>query len=46
LGPVSLDQLPDEVRQLKQWADESCDLTSLGDARAACIEWLKSEYLR
>ena len=46
LGPVPGDQLPVEVRELSEWAKEGVDLRQLGAARAACLEWLKSEYLR
>ena len=46
LGPVPTDQLPAKVRELVQWAKDGIDLRSLGPARAACLDWLKSEYLR
>jgi iron(III) transport system substrate-binding protein len=46
LGPVGADQLPAEVRELAAWAKEGIDLTALGPARAECLAWLKSEYLR
>jgi iron(III) transport system substrate-binding protein len=46
LGPVPLDQLPAEVRELAEWAKDGIDLRPLSSARAACLEWLKSEYLR
>jgi iron(III) transport system substrate-binding protein len=46
LGSVPPDQLPAEVRELAEWAKHGLDLRALGPARAACLEWLKSEYLR
>ncbi len=46
LGPVDETQLSDEVRRLKEWADEGVDLRPLLPARRECLEWLKSEYLR
>ena len=46
LGPVDETQLSDEVRRLKEWAAEGVDLRPLLPARRACLEWLKSEYLK
>ncbi len=46
LGPVPADRLPSEVRELVEWAKDGVDLTHLGPARAACLAWLKAEYLR
>jgi len=46
LGEVADDRLPLEVRQLKQWAQESTDMVHLGVAREECLRWLKSEYLQ
>jgi iron(III) transport system substrate-binding protein len=46
LGDVPEDKLPAEVRQLKRWAQESCDMVRLGAAREECLSWLKSEYLQ
>ncbi len=46
LGPVPAEQLPAEVRELALWAIDSVDLTRLGPARAECLAWLKSEYLK
>ena len=46
LGPVPAEQLPAEVRELMEWAKEGVDLSRLGPARAACLAWLKAEYLR
>jgi iron(III) transport system substrate-binding protein len=46
LGPVPLKQLPEDVRELVEWAKDGIDLTPLGPARAECLAWLKSEYLQ
>lgn len=47
LGPVARETaLPPELGQLTGWAREGCDLSGLGPARAACLEWLKAESLR
>ncbi len=46
LGEANPEDLPEEVRQLKSWADDACDLRSLGESRQACLQWLKSEYLQ
>ena len=46
LGPAPADQVPAEVRELMEWAKDGADLTQLGVARADCLAWLKSEYLR
>ena len=46
LGPIDTRQLKSEVRQLAVWAQDACDLTSLGTSRQDCLDWLKSEYLR
>jgi iron(III) transport system substrate-binding protein len=44
LGPVAVEKLPAEVRELAQVAREGADLTSLGAARAECLAWLKAIY--
>lgn len=46
LGPVDVDQLPAEVRQMKEWADDGFDLRPLLPVRRECLRWLKSEYLK
>jgi iron(III) transport system substrate-binding protein len=46
LGPVNADQLPAEVKQLKQWAADGVPLAGLDGASVACLAWLKSEYLQ
>jgi iron(III) transport system substrate-binding protein len=44
LGPVPAGQLPEEVRELRAWAQDGADLTRLGSARVECLAWLKTEY--
>jgi iron(III) transport system substrate-binding protein len=46
LGPVPVEQVPAEVRELMIWAKDGANLTKLGVARAECLAWLKAEYLR
>jgi len=46
LGPVAIDDLPHDVQQLKQWAEDAHSLANLGPARSDCLAWLKKEYLR
>lgn len=46
LGPVDINQLPPEVRQLKLWAADGVPLTGLDGASIACLAWLKSQYLQ
>ncbi len=46
LGPVPPNQVPAEVHELMEWIQREVDLTRLGAARAECLAWLKSEYLR
>ena len=46
LGPVPADQVPANVRALLESAQRGIDLTRLGPARAECLAWLKSEYLK
>jgi iron(III) transport system substrate-binding protein len=47
LGPLPADTvLPPEVRELKKWAALGIPLARLETARAECLAWLKSEYLR
>ncbi len=42
LGPVSVDELPRDVRPLYEWARDGADLSGLLPARRACLEWLRS----
>lgn len=44
LGPVDESQVPADVQQLAEWAQDSIDTRDLGPARAECLEWLKAEY--
>ena len=46
LGPVDEEELSEEVQQLASWAKDACELPLTGPARKACLDWLKSEYLR
>jgi iron(III) transport system substrate-binding protein len=46
LGPFDELDLPAEVRPLQEWAADAYDLRRLGPARAACLSWLRSEYLQ
>lgn len=46
LGDCDESQLSPEVRQLRTWATESCDLRYVASSRQACLNWLKSEYLK
>ena len=46
LGVVNEDQLPAEVKQLQRWAKNGVPLSELDNASAACLTWLKSEYLQ
>jgi iron(III) transport system substrate-binding protein len=46
LGPVDESKIPTEVRELREWAAQGCDLSGLGAASAACLGWLKREYVR
>ena len=46
LGKVPERRLPAEVREMRAWVREGVDLTTLGAARAECLAWLKSEYVK
>ena len=43
LGPVDDKPLPPHVRQLRQWAVNSYNLTELHEARRGVLKWLDSE---
>jgi iron(III) transport system substrate-binding protein len=43
LGLVDETQLPEEVKQLREWVADAVPLTDLLPARRACEEWLKNE---
>jgi iron(III) transport system substrate-binding protein len=42
LGPIADANLPEEVRTMRPWVKESVPLPPLSKARAACLDWLKS----
>lgn len=46
VGRVDEMQLSGEVKELKQWVDDAYPLIDLSTARADCLSWLKSEYVR
>lgn len=46
LGPVAPERISEEVRELKRWAEAAYPLFALKNARSACLNWLKSEYLK
>ena len=46
LGDVDASQLTDQVRELRNWSQEAADLRTIAASRQACLQWLKSEYLR
>jgi iron(III) transport system substrate-binding protein len=46
LGPVPVDQVPAEVRELQAAAQRGAPLTNLLPARNECLAWLKSEELK
>ncbi len=46
LGPVDETKLPEEVIMLRQWSKNAYPLTGLHEARQACMQWLKSEYVQ
>jgi len=46
LGPVDTVRLSADVKQLRDWAQDGYDVNSIGSARAECLAWLKSEYLK
>ncbi len=46
LGLPGPNLLPGDIRSLMEAAQHGVDLSKLGPARAACLAWLKSEYLR
>lgn len=39
-------KIPDDVKQLREWAKDGFDLKRTADSQAACLEWLKTEYLQ
>ncbi len=43
LGPVDEKKIPEEVWELKKWADEGISLSELSDIYPKCIQWLKEK---
>lgn len=46
LGEVDEVELPEDVKQLAEWAQRGYPLHKLDDARQACLDWLRSEYAK
>jgi len=46
LGDCDETLLSEEVRQLREWANNSCDLRDIASSRQACLQWLKAEYMQ
>jgi len=46
LGPVDEKALPEDVKQLKEWAAEGCSMAGLGPDADATLAWLKSVYVQ
>lgn len=46
LGSVEESEVPEDVQQLREWADDAYDLRRLGTARSECLKWLQAEYLQ
>ncbi|MEQ1858663.1 MAG: substrate-binding domain-containing protein [Chthoniobacteraceae bacterium] len=44
LGPVDENQLPAEVRELREWSAKCVPLAGFVKDRVECLAWLKSEY--
>jgi len=45
LGAVDPQSLPEEVRALRRWADESLELEPLLSMRGRVLEWLRQDYM-
>jgi iron(III) transport system substrate-binding protein len=43
LGSIAENQLPEEVRAMRPWVDESVSLSSFSKSRVECLAWLKSQ---
>ena len=43
LGPVDEQELPADVKSLKQWTVDTVDLREIAPDREACLEWLKAQ---
>ena len=46
LGPIEVNDLPDDVKKLVEWSRDGIDLRLLLSARRECLAWLKTEYLK
>lgn len=46
LGPVPVESLPEEVRQMVGWLPESVQIKDYADSRDACLQWIQSEKAR
>lgn len=46
LGPVDESRLQPDVKTIKKWAQDAYPLYEVVEARAACLSWLKQEYLK
>ncbi|QDU78793.1 putative binding protein component of ABC iron transporter precursor [Polystyrenella longa] len=46
LGTVDETKLPEQVKQLQEWAAEGVPLEGLLKARNECLDWLKEEFLQ
>lgn len=47
LGPVDAEELPDDVKRLVQWTENSIEYNqSLFDAHQKCLDWLSAEFLQ
>ena len=44
LGSVDLESLPEDVKLLYEWANDSVDVTKYANAREECLSWLESLY--
>lgn len=44
LGPVDAAQLPEDVRNLAEWARDGIDLRSLLPERRECVKWLQTDF--
>lgn len=46
VGPVDESNVPDDVKQLREWSTDAYPLNDLVDQRRATLDWLKAEYLQ
>jgi iron(III) transport system substrate-binding protein len=45
LGPAEEEQVPQDVRRLREWAQDGLDLRNLLEDRRAVLDWLRTEYV-